>query len=252
MEKICETCGKTFFVTPSIAELRKNCSRECHYKGRSPQLPPLNDRQQSILLGSLLGDGHLEVPQKITHNSRFRKSQKIDNYDYQHSLFLELGDYARSIKQYSKKRMLNKKVYTEKEWTVYSASHPSFTELRNKWYREEKIVPEDIKLTPLALAYWFCDDGYIGGKENNATICTHSFTKTEVEMLSSFLQRDLEIKSSVRRDRVGSDGEEQYVIYIGSNQYEHFLNIITEHVPWSCMSHKLTYTQKQWKWSTKA
>lgn len=249
MEKICETCGKPFFVTQSIAELRKNCSRKCHYEGRSPQLPPLNDRQQSVILGSLLGDGHLEAPKKSTHNSRFRKSQKIENYDYQQSLFLELGDYARSIKQYSKNRMLNKKVYTEKEWTVYSASHPSFTDLRKKWYREEKVVPDDIKLTPLALAYWFCDDGYIHSKDNNATICTHSFTKSEVEMLSSFLQRDLEIESSVRRDIINNDGKEQYVLYIGSGQYQHFLETVKEHVKWECMSHKLLYTEKQWQWA---
>ena len=250
IKKTCEICGGEFFVIPSIAHLRKHCSRKCHYSNRTPKLPSLTDRQNQILVGSLLGDGHLEFARKNTHNSRFRKGQKHQFQAYQESLFSELNPYSKTIKNYIKKpRRIGKqtKLYVENETLVYTCSHPVFSELRKKWYIDhKKIVPKDIIITPIVLAYWFCDDGCRG--DNHATLYTQGFSKEENEMLSLYLERDTGIKATVIKARVGLDGVDQYALYIGSEQYEKFVELIACHIPWDCLQYKLIVSKKLWKW----
>lgn len=241
----CESCGNEFFVVPAIANKRKNCSRQCHYLSRSIELPNLSNRQKEIITGSLLGDAHLEKPQKESHNSRFRKGQKKEFLEYQNSLFEELNPYSKTIKTYDK---THSNGVVEHESLVYTHSHSVFTELRNIWYEKEiKIVPKDIVMTPLTLAYWFCDDGYTGG-DNNAFLCTQCFTIEEVTMLSEFLLRDLDVKSVPVKSKIGSNGVQQYSLYIGSRNYDYFVNVISDHIVWDCMKHKTIIHKRKHKW----
>lgn len=248
--KICDFCQKEFFVPMSIRDIRRHCSRACHYSNKTPLLPQLTDRQQEILTGCLLGDGHLEAPRKTTHNSRFRKGQKTANATYQKALYRELSPYSMNLKPYQKKTgLLAGKPRCDIEYVFYTCNHPVFTELRNQWYRDStKVIPDELRLTPLCLAYWFCDDGYIG--ENNAHLCTHCFREEEVSRLEILLNQDLNLPFHIRPARINSQGDQQYVLFLGSNKYETFIELIRPHIPWKCMRYKLRIIDKKWKWHT--
>jgi len=252
IQKACQFCGKIFEIKPSEFHLRKNCSRECKSKGLVPCLPEINDRQMEIIVGSLLGDAHLDRPKKETHNSRFQKGQKMAMQEYQQSLHDELQPYSNSLKMYEKNRSLKGKNYVEQTMLYHTCCHPIFTKLRNQWYvKEKKILPEKLNITPLTLAYWFCDDGYIG-KSNNAFICTHNFSKIEVERLVGLIKKDLKLDTRPVPSRKNKNNQIQYVIYIGSIDYDCFIDIIQPHIPWNCLQYKLLKFEKKFKHKKKS
>lgn len=250
--KHCEFCGEEFKVVASVSHLRKHCSRKCHFSNRTPHLPELSARQLEIITGSLLGDAHLERPRKSTHHSRFRKGQKPEHRAYQESLFEEIKPYSKTLKDYKKKRVKKVEFKTDKdevETVCYTCSHPVFSAMRDQWYLDEKkIVPMGTVITPLVLAYWFCDDGYVSKGNNNAFICTHSFSLHEVERLSNTMKACLDLNFEPRQGKIGKDGEAQHLLYLGSRDYPSLLEMIKPYVTWDCMKHKLAFSVKKWNW----
>jgi hypothetical protein len=61
----------------------------------------------------------------------------------------------------------------------------------NKWYpQQNKVVPIDIKFTPLTLAVWFADDGYMRCTNSHrlqVKFSTHGFDLPSVEIICSHL-----------------------------------------------------------------
>lgn len=86
-----------------------------------------------------------------------------------------------------------------------------FYPYKQKWYVSgKKIVPRDISLTPLVLAIWFCDDGYLSLKKDRSgnptsalrlKLATHGFTKSDAEFLASTLEALLKVKFYIYEDR---------------------------------------------------
>ena len=60
-----------------------------------------------------------------------------------------------------------------------------------------KIVPKDLKLTPIVLAYWIAGDGSWDRSRNAVKICTNGFTENEVKFLIDNLLRKLDISSKL-------------------------------------------------------
>jgi hypothetical protein len=89
-------------------------------------------------------------------------------------------------------------------------SHIEFEEVRQRFYMDRrKVVPEDLGLTPLAMAVWFMDDG--SRKSNQCRgvyLNTQSFSDSEVQLLQSVVRRDVGVETTVRRQ---SDGLQIYV-----------------------------------------
>ena len=89
-------------------------------------------------------------------------------------------------------------------------SHIEFEEVRQRFYvNRRKVVPEDLELTPLAMAVWFMDDGSRKLSQcRGVYLNTQSFTSAEVELLRSVIRRDVGVDTTVRRQ---SDGLQIYV-----------------------------------------
>ena len=67
-------------------------------------------------------------------------------------------------------------------FTKTHASTTLFTEYY-RWYKDGvKIIPKDIKLTPLFCYWWYVMDGYISSI-NNIILCTDSFTIKDLEFI---------------------------------------------------------------------
>lgn len=140
-----------------------------------------------FIYGKLLGGACLEKPAKSTFNSRMKIKQKIDHEEYVKQCWLKLHNF--SLKMYLDSSVRIHKGIQKRHfaWSFKTKALPIFTELRNKWYKDKKCLPDDLELyfTKELIAYWFMDDGYtqITGKYIRSCFCTDNFTEQEVDRL---------------------------------------------------------------------
>jgi hypothetical protein len=104
-----------------------------------------------------------------------------------------------------------------------------FTFYKKKWYPNgTKIVPSDLKLTPLICAIWFCDDGSVIRKTENSLqlqLATDGFSKEEVDFLAGLLRKELNELFIVYPK------EGHYVIHAYTNATKKFIQYIGPHFP---------------------
>ena len=143
--------------------------------------------------GSMLGDGYIGT-----------QSDRSAHY----SIGQKHGEYTRFVADYLGKFGIDScpiydYSYVAKNGKRYSASHcvtHSYAELisqRKRWYDGNvKIVPTDVRLTPISLRTWYLEDGnlYIASDCALGQIAIHtcSFTKEEVGTLIDRLKRLLD------------------------------------------------------------
>lgn len=84
-----------------------------------------------------------------------------------------------------------------------------------------KIVPSNIEkyLTPIGLAYWTMDDGNKQG--SGFLLNTHSFTQSEVELLSKILLNKFNLVNTIQINKNG------YRIYIKTQSIVIFKSLVT-------------------------
>ncbi len=194
----------------------------------------LTERQQEIVVGSLLGDGCIKKDRNgvccLSKCQSITTKLGADKYEYLQWHYDELSPYSSSVKTYRRKR-------GDSSYEFFSKCGQTYKELESKWYKptkpkRTKIVPQDIKLTPLVLCVWFVDDGINYPARRQAQICTQSFTEKENEFLSEILNRDLGVVSKVQEFRG------LFNLYVGPESYLKLINTITPHCTWSCFGYK--------------
>lgn len=155
----------------------------------------LSEIQEQMILGSLLGD------LSIRYNPKGKNASLcLVHCEKQKELFMEkvrildefMGKYNYSI---PKPDYRTGKIYPG--YRGWSKSHPIFKELYDLLYPNNKktITEEYLNMIhhPIALAYWFMDDGTYNG-----TISADSFTEPEIDMLVKFLKNKFGIFSHKR------------------------------------------------------
>jgi hypothetical protein len=68
-----------------------------------------------------------------------------------------------------------------------TGKYTTFSKLRDRWYSDRKWVPDDVRLTPFALANWYWGDGSTNNNGYRMTFCTDAFSDDEVGLLSDRL-----------------------------------------------------------------
>lgn len=203
----------------------------------------------SIIVGSTLGDTHLER-RKNSKGTRINFEQSNKNVEYLmwfHS-YLSSRGYCNPQKPKLKKRIrkngevffhyrINSYTFSSFNWlhdmfyTLVPASninsiHPLVHDPNLVHTKESsnyvKVIPFNLEefLTPLALAIWFSDDGSKSGK--GAKIATNCFTHTELEFLCEILQKKYNITTSIHSG--GKDKGE--VIYIRTQSMPIFSKLV--------------------------
>jgi len=215
----------------------------------------LTQRQLEITNGSLLGDGTIWT-NFIDPLCKFQMTQsKLDNGDYDKKSYMlwyisEFIDFGCSIrfKEYAAsgivKQMYGDKIYQKYIFTT--RCHELWNQIEKQWYiprvhdywRRRKIVPVDLKLTPLTLCVWHMDDGSNETQEANITLNTQGFTLFEVDFLIERLKQDLNIKATKKKTKK----EDQFRIYVGRNSYFDYIDLIKPHVQWDCFKYKIDDT----------
>lgn len=121
---------------------------------------------------------------------------------------------------------------------LYTPVYKNFKPQRIRWYPEGvKIVPSDLKLTPLVMAQWLCGDGTYS-RDGSLTFCTDGFAKRDVDYLSELLYQKFSIYSRVRLTY-----RRQPHLYIQDKKSALKLADLVK--PWvpKCFQYKLQYTR---------
>ena len=180
--------------------------------------------------GELLGDGYLRLISSYSAN--FQYSSKYLEYIQYISDTLQSFGIERSGK-------IRKRYHKDMDYYSYSYQSHSYKKLlpiRKQWYpNNKKIVPKDIKLTPLVCRQWFIGDGsLIHQKKSNKPyikLATCGFLIKDVENLIKKLR---EFYFIITRQMSSNS------IHISTKSTKDFLNYIG-YCPVECYQYKWSY-----------
>lgn len=167
----------------------------------------VSDEFMGQFTGFMLGDGYLSNRNKSKHSAQFCMRNKHPNYIYDMSRLLTSEGIQHIVKVNDVKGGFKGSGYSS---TVYTKFYTTFTDLEGKWYETRddgthfKIVPHDLKLTPISLLQWYIGDGYLVnlyGNPERVQICTDRYTDDEIMFLRDCFERDLGIKAQIDWNR---------------------------------------------------
>lgn len=205
----------------------------------------LTEKDKSILIGLLLGDGYIDEKGRIQiEHGEKQKEYCIYKAKLLHSV---CGGKDIKVHEYIRNRSIlkDKKQFKESTFTTYSfkKQSQSFIPIRQLLYNENKkkyISEEIVKyLTPEAIALWWMDDGcltkkytYVNGEKKHCgymlRFCTF-LPKEQNEIIQKFFEEKYQMKwNIVKAD--GAKDESQWMLRCGSIEGRKFLNIIRDYI----------------------
>ena len=162
----------------------------------------MTERQKHILIGMLLGDAHLERQRgaltarlKIEHSSA-----QAACVDWKHE------GWRHWVRTPPRARVRRNRLGTSSTNIGFSTlSHVELERFRSRFYQDHRtVVPADLELTPLSMAVSFMDDGSRKSSQcRGLYLHTQSFTSAEVALLQAVIRRDVQVETTVRRQRDG-------------------------------------------------
>jgi hypothetical protein len=191
-----------------------------------------------VLVGCFLGD----LTARKRKYTYLKFEQSIKNGLYLIYLFSLFYDFCGSFPNIEKRRdTRNDQIYYSIYFCTMSLS--CFDELYELFYLKDiKRIPPNISelLTPISLAFWIAEDG---GKHRNALMLnTNSYTKEEVNLLSSVLNQNFGFSSVVYKKL--SKGKTYYIIYIPVKDMANLRTLVLPYLH-SSMHYKLGINSSQ-------
>lgn len=190
-------------------------------RGKSTrQSLPITDRQYEILFGSLLGDLCIAKHKKTFRGSITHSIKQTDYIQYLHNELSTISGELRNINV-----NIKDKVYKELCFTL--RPNLMLKNLYNNFYAEfngKKDVPFNLdKLTPLAIAIWFMDDGFLidNGHSKTLGFSTCSFSLSGLLRLQEYLQHNYCINTIIRKN---------FYLVVKRDSYETLKNLISPYI----------------------
>lgn len=227
----------TYMVCNIFPLILKN-KRNFHIEGSinsNKRIGPHNIDIIQVIIGSLLGDGHLEKRKKGI-GTRLIIEQTNQNVEYLmwlYNNFYKQG-YCSSLKPKLFKRIKKKNsVYFGVKFNTFTFSsfnwiHDLFYKIKGSPMGSEryiKIVPISFlyeNLSPLALAIWYMDDGSKLG--SGFKIATNCFQLSELEELCKLLFEKYNLNCSIHSNKVKD--KLTWTLYIKKSSAISFANLI--------------------------
>lgn len=180
---------------------------------------------KGAVIGMLLGDACIpKIQRGVNASLRIGHSIKQKAYmEYKRPML----EYLTGCRVYEPKvKVLGKEYGTI---TLDTRVHPMYTKLREHMYIDgRKTVDEHVMkcLTPLGLALLYQDDGTLINHEGFLTpfLCTHGFSKTEVEMMSRMIQKRFGLQWRLRKDK------QYYALRLRRSDRKAFYDLISPYV----------------------
>ncbi len=184
----------------------------------------LSDRQKEILIGMILGDGHLEklyTPEL----SRLKVEHSYKQKEYVNWLYNEFKNWVRTKPKEKTKKVWGK---VHKNYGFCTYGHRLLGNYQSDFYSEKKkVIPDKLfkSITSLSLAVWFMDDGSIkSNRHKGIFLNTQSFIQKDVKKLQNVLQNKFGISSTTRKDGLNEQ------IYLGGKSGEEFIKLIKPYI----------------------
>ena len=182
----------------------------------------LSKLQRQILIGTLLGDGHLETQDngrtfrlKVEHSSKQR--------EYVEWLHTNFKDWVRNG-IYEKKRIDGRE-----HIGFVTYSHGALRFYAHQFYDgKKKRIPVQIAklLSPMALAIWYMDDGsWKSNAHKTFIIHTVGFAKEELEKVKGVLKKNFNIEVNLHRQK-----EKYWRLYVVSDSAERFAELVKSYI----------------------
>lgn len=192
----------------------------------------LTSPQREILVGLLLGDGHLET-QNNGRTYRLKVEHSVKQKDYTLWLYQQFREWIPGG-VYERMRGNHKVV------GFRTISHATFRFYGQQFYPEgKKVIPKIIRklLTPTSLAIWFCDDGSRKSlKHTTYNIHSLGYTKRDLQRVQETLLVKFGVTSTLHKQKSNC-----YRIYILSESTHTFRKIVEGLVnKFPSMNHKLS------------
>ena len=121
----------------------------------------LTEEQKNIIIGALLGDGGIYSGKRCKNSYFSYISSQKEHVDYIYSF----------IKEFMTERYINGPVKTETfdkrtnktyiSYSIRTENNICFEKIRNEWYKDKKVIPENLVLNPLICKIWYLGDGGI-------------------------------------------------------------------------------------------
>ena len=184
----------------------------------------ISQRQRKVLIGTLLGDGTLELNGKYPRLRVDHSNKQKEYVGWKYNVLRNLA--ANRIRLFCQK----KDIRTNKRYSHYkfdTISSYLFYGLYKKFYtNHKKIVPNNIiemLNNPLSLAVWYMNDGYKRNDCNALRISTDSYSLKEQKLLLECLKKNFGINA-----RIHKKGK-YWNIYIPAIETIKFCNIIRKY-----------------------
>ena len=218
--------------------------RTSQLKRKIFQQVSLSDSCQSILYGTLLGDGCMQKTKGYV-NARLsiRHSWKQKEYfDWKAEKLQEIAS-PKSIQVSS----ASKGSYSKNKKLLFqSRALPSLTLLYDHMYKQKRLVIRRRwlnQMSPLSLAIWWCDDGSLIGGGRQGVLCTDGFDEKSVQLLARYLEKVWNIRvrvGPVRRNRkYGNYSKQEYFrLWFNTEELQKWLRLLMPHIPVPSMVYK--------------
>ena len=176
----------------------------------------LSNKQKSVLVGTLLGDGGLRFRGLNCRLHIKHSANQVELVRYKHQVFSNITSMP--VRIFDQK--VGTKNYSFAEFVTLT--HPSFTLYYDLFYpNDKKIIPSNIGellINPLSLAIWIMDDG--SAEYAGISLQTHCFTKREVGTLIKVIKHNFNLDTNMRLNRG------KWIIYFPKHQMDNLRKVV--------------------------
>jgi len=166
----------------------------------------LTASQKQLLLGTMLGDGSMQVSSAAKQTVCYRSNHGWCQHQYNLEKYALLAEYATRAPYKIKNGGYG-------EWSsvwrtqALSVFHYIFTLTCPDGHHKLVNTEWLSQLTPEGIAWWIGDDGCLDSGRRTVSISTHGFSPEEVDLLSTWLMAKYGVESKVYMVNKTRDGE---------------------------------------------
>lgn len=197
-------------------------------------VPPIEGRLKSLLVGSMLGDGRLVYR---THATHYTENHTGDQKAYLEWKVAQWGTWAQMEPKPGEK-IKDGKIY--KSWRFHTVAHEFLNDWQALFYKSrlkgwKTLRPEIVDhVDDFALAVWYLDDGYVGWWPDLTFGADAESRKVAWAIFEKF---GLRPRWGAKKEKEGRETGNFHMER--EDTAERFLEIIRPHVP-VCMARKVT------------
>lgn len=226
--KSCTEIGKIFNINYQKVQrrARKLVLPDNVYIKRRPKNIVLTQEELDVLIGGLLGDTWLGYT-KLGVNACGSFTHKLEHKNYVQYKYEKLKRLCSKPSIHNKNDRRSNRIYQQSFCKI--GTNPILNDIVDKFYKDgRKTIYEDLlyRLSPLAIAIWYMDDG--SKSRYGYKISTNCFNTRELDILRKWLQKyNLKITVTVENE-----------LYIKAESRDTFTKLIKDFFP-NCMRYKL-------------